>query len=113
MKYSFSTINSNLKILKERLRGRHGPRSSQHHEREWLFFSFLLILLLGFAAFAVVSWQLDLTKGLLTNLLGILAMLVLGGLRLAGVRLSPLITALQALTLAQAFYITWCVFRRS
>jgi len=107
MKYSFSTINSNLKILKERLRGRHGPRSSQHHEREWLFFSFLLILLLGFAAFAVVSWQLDLTKGLLTNLLGILAMLVLGGLRLAGVRLSPLITALQALTLAQAFYITW------
>ncbi len=82
----------------------HQPRDN---EREWLFFSFLLILILGYAAFALVSWGLEFYAGLLTNVLGILAMTVLGGLRMAGVRLSRLITALQVLTLAQAFTITW------
>lgn len=77
------------------------------NEREWLFFSFLLILIVGYAAFALVSWGLQFHAGLLANVLGILAMAVLGGLRMAGVRLSRLITALQVLTLTQAFAITW------
>lgn len=107
MNYLYATIQSNLSSLRGRLTGRHGPRTAQHHEREWLFFSFLLILILGYAAFAAVSWRLDFQGGVLVNLLGILAMGVLGGLRLAGVRLSPLITTLQALTLVQALCITW------
>lgn len=77
------------------------------NEREWLFFSFLLILIVGYGAFALVSWGLQFHAGLLANVLGILAMAVLGGLRMAGVRLSRLITALQVLTLTQAFAITW------
>jgi signal transduction histidine kinase len=77
------------------------------NEREWLFFSFLLILMMGYAAFGLVSWGLQLQAGLLANLMGILAMALLGGLRMAGVRLSRLITALQVLTLMQAFAITW------
>ena len=77
------------------------------NEREWLFFSFLLILVVGYAAFALVSWGLKFHAGLLANVLGILAMTVLGGLRMTGVRLSRLITALQVLTLTQAFAITW------
>jgi signal transduction histidine kinase len=76
-------------------------------EREGLFFSFLLILMIGYAGFGLVSWGLQFHAGLLANLLGILAMAVLGGLRMAGVRLSRLITALQVLTLTQAFAITW------
>jgi signal transduction histidine kinase len=107
MNYLYATIQSNLNSLRGRLTGHHGPRTSQHHEREWLFFSFLLILILGYAAFAAVSWRLNFQNGVLANLLGILAMGVLGSLRLAGVRLSPLITALQALTLVQALCITW------
>ena len=77
------------------------------NEREWLFYSFLLILMVGYGAFAMVSWGLQFQAGLLANLLGILAMAVLGGLRMVGVRLSRLITALQVLTLTQAFAITW------
>jgi signal transduction histidine kinase len=77
------------------------------NQREWLFYSFLLILMVGYGAFAMVSWGLQFQAGLLANLLGILAMAVLGGLRMAGVRLSRLITALQVLTLTQAFAITW------
>lgn len=77
------------------------------NEREWLFFSFLLILIIGYTAFALVSWGLHFYGGLLANVLGILAMAVLGGLRMTGVRLSRLITALQVLTLTQAFAITW------
>ncbi len=78
-----------------------------NNEREWMFFSFLVILTVGYAAFALVSWSLQFHNGLLANALGILAMVILGGLRKAGVRLSRLITALQVLTLAQAFAITW------
>lgn len=78
-----------------------------NNEREWMFFSFLVILTVGYAAFALVSWGLQFHNGLLANALGILAMVILGGLRMAGVRLSRLITALQVLTLAQAFAITW------
>ena len=77
------------------------------NQREWLFYSFLLILMVGYGAFAMVSWGLQFQAGLLANLLGILAMAVLGGLRMVGVRLSRLITALQVLTLTQAFAITW------
>jgi signal transduction histidine kinase len=77
------------------------------NEREWLLFSCLLILTIGYGAFALVSWRLQFTDGLLTNVLGILAMSVLAGMRLAGVRLSRVITALQVLTLTQAFAITW------
>jgi len=77
------------------------------NERELLFFSFLVILALGYGAFALVAWGLNFHDGLLTNLLGIVAMLVLGGLRLAKVRLNPLITGLQVVTLAQALAITW------
>lgn len=86
-----------------------GPwnRQHEHHKREWLFFSFLIILTLGYTAFALVSWGLDFRDGWLANVLGIAAMGVLGGLRLAGVPLTPLITALQVVTLAQAFGITW------
>lgn len=82
-------------------------RQPKDNEREWLFFSFLLILIVGYAAFALVSWGLQFHAGLLANVLGILAMAVLGGLRMTGVRLSRLITALQVLTLTQAFAITW------
>jgi signal transduction histidine kinase len=82
-------------------------RQPMDNEREWLFFSFLLILTLGYAAFALVSWGVQFHDGLLANALGILAMVILGGLRMAGVRLSRLITALQVLTLSQAFAITW------
>lgn len=82
-------------------------RHAMNNEREWLFFSFLLILMIGYAAFALVSWGLQFHAGLLANVLGILAMAVLGGLRIAGVQLSRLITALQVLTLTQAFAITW------
>ena len=78
-----------------------------NNEREWMFFSFLVILTVGYAAFALVSWGLQFHNGLLANALGILAMVILGGLRMAGVRLSRLITALQVLTLSQAFAITW------
>ena len=77
------------------------------NEREWLFFSFLIILIVGYTAFALVSWGLQFHAGWLANVLGILAMAMLGGLRMAGVRLSHLITALQVLTLTQAFAITW------
>ncbi|MGV0960678.1 MAG: ATP-binding protein [Limnohabitans sp.] len=76
-------------------------------EREWLFFSFLLILILGYAAFAIVAWSLDFTAGIWANALGIVAMLTLWALRQANVRLSPLITAMQVMTLAQAFAVTW------
>ncbi len=82
-------------------------RQPMDNEREWLFFSFLLILIVGYAAFALVSWGLQFHAGWLANVLGILAMAMLGGLRMAGVRLSRLITALQVLTLTQAFAITW------
>ena len=82
-------------------------RQPKDNEREWLFFSFLLILIVGYAAFALVSWGLQFHAGLLANVLGILAMAVLGVLRMTGVRLSRLITALQVLTLTQAFAITW------
>ncbi len=82
-------------------------RQPVDNEREWLFFSFLLILTIGFGAFALVAWGLQFHDGLLANVLGILAMAVLAGLRMAGVRLSRLITALQVLTLTQAFAITW------
>ena len=67
----------------------------------------MFILTLGYIAFAVVSWSLGFRDGWLANVLGIAAMGILGALRLAGVRLSRLITALQVLTLAQAFGITW------
>ena len=77
------------------------------NEREWLFFSFLIILTMGYAAFAMVSWGLHFTEGIAANVVGIVAMLALGGLRFAGVRLSPLIAALQIITLAQALSITW------
>lgn len=107
MNYLYAKPQSNLDTLRQRFTGHHGPRTAQHHEREWLFFSFLLILILGYAAFAAVSWRMDFQGGVLANLLGILAMAVLGGLRLAGARLSPLITALQAVTLLQALCITW------
>ncbi|MEK7344730.1 MAG: ATP-binding protein [Pseudomonadota bacterium] len=107
MNTSNSPLSATLAGHCGRFLQRRGPLSSQHHEREWLFFSFLLILTLGYAAFAMVSWQLDFEGGVLANGLGILAMLALGGLRLAHVRLSLLITALQILTLAQAFCITW------
>ena len=75
--------------------------------REWLFFSFLIILSIGYSAFAIVAWDLDFLGGVLVNLLGIASMVLIGGLRLAGVRLSPLITTLQAATLTEAFCITW------
>ncbi len=78
-----------------------------NNEREWLFYSFLLILIVGYGAFALVSWGLQFHAGLVANVLGILAMAVLGGLRMAGVQLGRLITALQVLTLTQAFAITW------
>ena len=45
--------------------------------------------------------------GVVVNGLGIVAILVLGGLRLARCRLNPLISALQVVTLTQAFCITW------
>ncbi len=77
------------------------------NERELLFFSFLTILALGYAAFAVVAWGLHFRDGVLANGLGIVGMLVLAALRLARFRLSPLIGWLQVLTLAQAFWITW------
>ncbi|OYU12527.1 MAG: hypothetical protein CFE38_05770 [Comamonadaceae bacterium PBBC1] len=76
-------------------------------EREGLFFSFLLILGLGYGAFALVSWSLGFGLGVGVNALGIAGLLTLGGLRALGWRLSPLIAALQALTLAQALSITW------
>ena len=85
------------------------PWGPQHanNAKEWLFFSFLIILTLGYIAFALVSWSLNFRDGWLANVMGIAAMGVLGGLRLAGVPLTPLIGALQVLTLAQAFGITW------
>ena len=54
------------------------------NEREWLFYSFLLILMVGYGAFAMVSWGLQFQAGLLANLLGILAMAMLGGLAHGG-----------------------------
>ena len=83
------------------------PGKSHHNEREWLFFSFLLILTIGYAAFAVMAWGLSFRDGVLANVLGIAAMLVLAGLRLSGFQLNHLVSALQAVTLAQAFCITW------
>ncbi len=77
------------------------------NDREWLFFSFLFISTTGYGAFALVSWSLDFRSGLAVNALGIAGMLTLARLRWIGWRLSPLISALQALTLAQAFGITW------
>ena len=81
--------------------------SSQIQEREWLFFSFVLILTLGYSAFAAISWQLNIEGGMLTNVMGMIGMLLLAGLRLAGVRLSRLITALHVFTLVQALCATW------
>lgn len=80
---------------------------SHGSEREWLFFSFLIILGFGYAAFAMVAWGLGFWDGVLVNVLGIASMVLLGTMRWAGLRLSPLITALQAATLIEAFYITW------
>jgi signal transduction histidine kinase len=81
--------------------------SSFKGEREWLFFSFLLILGVGYAAFALVALGLGFFDGALVNGLGILGIFLLAGLRLARFRLNPLITALQLVTLAQAFCMTW------
>ncbi len=80
---------------------------SHSNEREWLFFSFLIILSVGYMAFALVAWGLGFWGGVLVNVLGIASTVLIGGLRLAGFRLSPLITALQAATLIEAFCITW------
>ncbi len=103
-------MNANSTIpppQKWRLRLRHWPGKTRPKEREWLFFSFLIILSAGYAAFALVAWGLDFHAGVLANGLGIVAMSVLGALRWRGFRLGPLITALQTLTLAQAFAVTW------
>ena len=77
------------------------------NEREWLFFSFLIILSMGYAALALVSWRLHFHAGLLVNGLALLALLALGGLRRARVSLKVLISALQIVTLTQALAITW------
>jgi two-component system, sensor histidine kinase len=90
-----------------RLRLRPWLGKTRPKEREWLFFSFLIILSAGYAAFALVAWGLDFHAGWMVNGLGILGMGVLGALRWRGFRLGPLITALQTLTLAQAFAVTW------
>lgn len=79
----------------------------ERHEKEVLFFSFISILALGYGAFAIVAWRLDFGPGVVTNLLGIVGMGLLGYLRLSKFRLTPLISALQVFTLAQAFSITW------
>ena len=57
------------------------------NEREWLFFSFLIILSMGYAALALVSWRLHFHAGLLVNGLALLALLTLGGLRRSRVSL--------------------------
>jgi len=80
---------------------------SWQSEREWLFFSFLLIFGGGYTAFALVAWWLGFHAGVLVNAGGIVALLLLGGLRQARFRLPPLITALQMVTLTQALSITW------
>jgi two-component system, sensor histidine kinase len=80
---------------------------SHTNKREWLFFSFLIILSLGYLAFGLVAWKLNFWNGVWVNALGITSMVLIGGLRLAGVRLSPLISTLQAVTLTEAFCITW------
>lgn len=54
-------------------------RQPMNNEREWMFFSFLVILTVGYAAFALVSWGVQFHNGLLANALGILAMVILGG----------------------------------
>lgn len=77
------------------------------NEREWLFFSFLIILSIGYAALALVSWRLHFHAGLLVNGLALLALLALGVLRRAHISLKALISALQIVTLAQALAITW------
>ena len=86
---------------------RHRSSSREQHEKELLFFSFIGILALGYAAFAIVAWQLNFGPGVIANLLGILGMGLLGGLRIAKFRLSRLVSSLQVFTLAQAFCITW------
>ncbi|PUE47098.1 hypothetical protein B9Z47_12425 [Limnohabitans sp. 2KL-1] len=105
MKSSFFSASTPLAMWLTRLPRWLGP--SFQGEREWLFFSFLAILGIGYAAFALVAMGLGFGDGVVVNGLGIVAILVLGGLRLARCRLNPLISALQVVTLTQAFCITW------
>lgn len=105
MQSNFSGVHTTPASWLAKLPSRLGP--SFQGEREWLFFSFLSILGIGYAAFALVAMSLGFGDGVVVNVLGIVAILVLGGLRLARVRLNPLITALQVVTLTQAFCMTW------
>jgi signal transduction histidine kinase/CheY-like chemotaxis protein len=90
-----------------RLLARLGLYNAQLHEREWLFFSSVLILTLGHSVFAAISWQLNIEGGVLTNVMGMMGMLLLASLRLAGARLRHLIATLHVLTLALALCATW------
>ncbi|WP_353244977.1 ATP-binding protein [Limnohabitans sp.] len=105
MKYPIFEYSDNYNAWLDGLQLPQGP--SLQSQREWLFYSFLLILGSGYTAFALVAWALGFQAGVLVNALGILAILALGGLRHARVRLAPLVTALLAVTLAQALSITW------
>ena len=100
-----STLSRSAESTAPTWQERLGGRSK--NEREWLFLSFVMILAVGYSAFALVSWALSFQGGVLANVLGILAMLMLLGLSRARVRLKPLITLLQIITLVQAFSITW------
>ena len=76
-------------------------------ERDVLFLSFTLFLGLGYLAFGLTSLVVDFGQGVVANLTGALAMLVLAWLRWQGQLLRTLMGALQTLVLIQAFWIAW------
>ncbi|MFN5256760.1 MAG: hypothetical protein ACK5BY_13060, partial [Limnohabitans sp.] len=97
MKHPLFEHSDNYNAWLDGLQWPQGPSSQS--QREWLFYSFLLILGSGYTAFALVAWGLGFHAGVLVNSLGIAAILTLGGLRHARIRLAPLVTALLAVTL--------------
>ena len=77
------------------------------HERIAIYLSFLTIMASGYGALAFSSWQMDFQDGVIANLVGILTLALLLILQQRGVRLSVLISALQIVTIGQAFWMTW------
>ncbi len=76
-------------------------------ERDQLFLTYLGILILANAAFAVVSWQVGYVQGCALHLLGLALHLSTGALRWRGQALPGLIRATQWTLLLQALALAW------
>lgn len=78
-----------------------------HSERDFLFFSFTLLLGLGYLVFSLTSWRVGFDQGVPGNLFAALAMASLAIFRWKGCPRHPLLSWMQALTLLQATWSTW------